>query len=86
MQIYSNLMLLPRYCNTPLNAVFIAALFSVCLAAQVVPLFADLRQSAVEFASALVAYAAGLEAQVCAAMLCLHNAGFLAKKGTLKSD
>ena len=32
--------------------------------AQVVPLLADLRQSAVEFAAALVAYAAGLEAQV----------------------
>ena len=32
-----------------------------------VPLLADLRQSAVEFASTLVAYAAGLEAQVDAA-------------------
>ena len=32
---------------------------------QVVPLLADLRQSAIDFAGALVAYAAGLEAQVC---------------------
>ena len=35
---------------------------------QVVPLLADLRQAAVEFAGALVAYAAGLEAQVRASM------------------
>jgi len=34
----------------------------------VVPLLADLRQSAVDFAGALVAYAAGLESQVCQAL------------------
>ena len=34
-------------------------------AKQVIPLLADLRQSAIDFAGALVAYAAGLEAQVC---------------------